>query len=85
MRILIGLAVLLAGAGSAFAKDCPMPSVPEGVRVQRPAGCEQPVRSGAGRSAPSDSVKAERGFIDLGNGTKVRIGGQVRVDTKFGN
>jgi hypothetical protein len=80
------VAVLLAGSiTGAGAKECRVPDAPPGVRAPLPPGCRAP-----GRAAPpakgADAVqKAGKspGFIDLGNGSEVRIGGRVRVDTMF--
>jgi hypothetical protein len=80
MRFLPILALALIGAGPAVAKECRTPDLPEGVRVQLPAGCDNPVRTGTGRKDDETRLRAEGGMIDLGNGTKVRIGGRARFD-----
>lgn len=81
MKLLSATAVLLiATGGSVLAKECRMPDVPPGVRVQLPPGCKDPIRSGRLEAGRQDSLRANQGFIDLGNGTQVRIGGRVRVE-----
>jgi hypothetical protein len=70
------LAIFLIGAAaSAEAKDCRVPHV-EGKHLPRPpSGCELPPKpSEAGR------LRQQNGFVDLGNGTQVRISGRVRLD-----
>lgn len=80
MRLLTVLAFTLAAAGPAFAKDCRTPDVPPGVRVQLPPGCSEPIRTGAPRREAPERMQAESGFIDLGNGTKVKVSGRVRAE-----
>ena len=81
MRLLSASAVLLIAAGGpALAKECRTPDLPPGVRVQLPPGCKDPIRTGRAEAERQDSLKANQGFIDLGNGTQVRIGGRVRVE-----
>ncbi len=82
MKVLIGLAVLLMGMGSAVAKECRMPDLPADVRVAIPPECKDAVRVEDSGSAQGE-LKADRGFIDLGGGTKVRIGGRVRAEYGF--
>jgi hypothetical protein len=74
------LALLLIGVSPAAAKDCRIPDVPPGVRVQLPPGCDDPARLGAVKGAVQGRMRADNGFIDLGNGTQVRIGGRVRAE-----
>ncbi len=69
--------LLMLAAGSAAAKECRMPDLPPGVQVRVPPECQGIVK----QRADNDRVKAEPGAIDLGNGTTVRIGGRVRVET----
>ena len=67
---------LLAGTSSAFAgeRDC-RPFEANGAKAaRRPAGCELPAKPDAGR------LKQQNGFVDLGNGTQVKVSGRVRVD-----
>ena len=84
VRVCIAAAVVLAGILPASAKDCRIADAPPGVRVQVPPGCEAP--KGSVTTKPGQApVKTGRepGFVDLGNGTEVRIGGRVRADTVF--
>ena len=68
---------LLAGTWSAFAseRDCRAFEASGAKVAKRPAGCELPPKPGdAGR------LKQQNGFVDLGNGTQVKVSGRVRVD-----
>ena len=77
-----GLATILLSLGApAHAKDCPKGDAPARTRPAQETG------SGTALPAPPRpddraALKAgERpGFIDLGNGTEVRVGGRVRLD-----
>jgi hypothetical protein len=60
-----------------------MPDLPPGVRVKMPLGCEKPVRSRVSDEVSRDSLRGEQGFMDLGNGTSVRVGGRVRGEAGF--
>ncbi|MBF9234092.1 hypothetical protein [Microvirga alba] len=82
MKVLPVLALLLIGTGSAVAKECRMPDVPPGVRVQLPPGCKEPLKAKP-QAGKQDFVRADQGFTDLGNGTKVKVGGRVRADYGF--
>jgi hypothetical protein len=80
MRLVVLFAMAMLGAGSAVAKECRTPDLPEGVRVQLPAECRDPIRTGTGRSDGRSHLRSEGGTIDLGNGTKLQIGGRVRAE-----
>ena len=73
--------LLIASAGPALAKECRTPDLPPGVKVRLPPGCDDPIRTGRFEAEKQKSLKADQGFIDLGNGTQVRIGGRVRAET----
>ena len=75
------LAVCAVASGAAWAKDCRDPDAPPGVRVPDRPGCKSPAVTGA-KAAPRQG--RETGFIDLGNGTEVRVSGRVRVETRGG-
>jgi len=79
-RLAVTVALLACAGGPGLAKECRMPDVPPGVRMQIPPECRD--RFGAGRLEPKreDSLRQNQGFIDLGNGTQVRIGGRVRAE-----
>lgn len=77
MRLLtVSASFLFVLTGSALAKECRMPDVPPGVQVELPPECKGVVRS----KQAGENVRADGGFIDLGNGTKVRVGGRVRAE-----
>jgi hypothetical protein len=82
MKLSIGLSLLLmASAGPALAKECRTPHLPPGMEVRLPPGCEEPLASRP-KAERRNGIRAEQGFVDLGNGTQVRISGRVR--TEFG-
>ncbi len=77
MRLLtLSASFLFVMAGSALAKECRMPDLPSGAQVHLPPECKGVVRTKQG----SENVKADGGFVDIGNGTKVRVGGRVRAE-----
>jgi hypothetical protein len=81
MRLLTVIAALLVCAGTpALAKECRMPDVPLGVQVQVPSECRDLMHVRRMQAERQDSLKANQGFVDLGNGTQVRVGGGVRVE-----
>jgi hypothetical protein len=77
---LAGLLTLLAfGAimtGPSEARDCRVPHVPAKNAIRPPAGCDLPPKADE-----TGRLRQQNGFVDLGNGTQVRISGRVRVDT----
>lgn len=78
-RLSIALCFCLLSA-AALAEDCRRPEPPPGVRIPEVADCKpsRPVAK-PNRDEPLRAGR-EAGFMDLGNGTQVRIGGRVRVD-----
>ena len=81
MRLLCAsVALLISAVGPVLAKECRMPDVPPSVRVQVPPECRD--RFGASRleAKTENSLRSNQGFIDLGNGTQMRIGGRVRAE-----
>ena len=73
--------LLLAGAAPAAVRDCRKPDRPVVAGARVPAGCR--VAGPPAAPGPRDHPKGEAGFVDLGNGTQVRIGGRVRAETGF--
>jgi len=81
MKLLTSLsALLMVAGGSVLAKECRMPDLPPDVRVQLPPECRDPVRSERSERQKQDYANGRQGFIDLGNGTQVRIGGRIRAE-----
>jgi hypothetical protein len=77
-------ATAVLAAGTTAARDCrPVEPQLPGVRLPPTPGCPPP---GEAKPASVERPKAGRdpGFIDLGGGTTVRVGGQVRGETRFG-
>ena len=84
MRLPIVLSLLLiVSAGPALAKECRTPHLPPGMEVRLPPGCEEPLQASRSKAERRDGLRAEQGFIDLGNGTQVRISGRVRAEMGF--
>ena len=80
MKLPIVLSLLLiASVGSALAKECRTPHLPPGMEVRLPPGCEEPLPASRSK-AERPGLRAEQGFIDLGNGTQVRVSGRVRAE-----
>ena len=76
VAILAAAGLLAIGAAPALADPCVRP---KGKTVSRSPDCGKPRKI---EPYDPDRVRAGRnpGFIDLGNGTEVRIGGRVRMD-----
>ena len=72
--------LLIASAGSALAKECRTPHLPPGLEVRLPPGCKEPLPARRSKAERRDGLRAEQVFIDLGNGTQVRISGRVRAE-----
>ena len=73
---------ICAGAGEhAWAKDCRPSDAPPGVRVPDRPGCKPPSVPGV---KPAPGRGSQAGFVDLGNGTELRVSGRVRVETRSG-
>ncbi|MCC2649955.1 MAG: hypothetical protein K0R61_3918 [Microvirga sp.] len=80
MKLPIILSLLLiASTGPVLAKDCRTPHLPPGKEVRLPPGCEEPLPASRSKGE-RQGLRAEQGFIDLGNGTQVRISGRVRAE-----
>lgn len=75
--------LLIASAGPALAKECRTPHLPPGMEVRLPPGCENHLPARRSKAETRDGLRAEQGFVDLGNGTKVRISGRVRAEYGF--
>jgi hypothetical protein len=65
-------------AGPVLAEDCRIPDPKPGQAIKVPASCTDSVRL---RERNAQASKSETGAIDLGYGTKLRIGGRVRAET----
>jgi hypothetical protein len=76
-------AMMLAGITPLSARECRIVAdAPPGVRMPPQVGC-QPVRATAAKTQQPPNLRAGRepGFIDLGNGTELRIGGRMRAES----
>jgi hypothetical protein len=73
---------LLLPAGPSLADPCQRRAdTPPGVRLQPQVGCAGKTVAGQRSPAPAaQQAGREPGFIDLGNGSQLRIGGRVRMD-----
>jgi len=80
-------AAVLGGAfatSPAEARDCRRENVPPGVRMPQQVGCKPlPPSSGEERTRPSVKTGRQPGFVDLGNGTELRIGGDADVEMRY--
>jgi hypothetical protein len=82
-RATIILSVLLAGTAASEARDCRAPASDlPGVRLQPPPGCEAKQAGPRARGRERVRQGSDPGFIDLGNGSQVKISGSVRVDVR---
>lgn len=64
----------------ASANECRMPDLQRGLNMRVPPECETQRQARSPETAAKDRLGAKSGFIDLGNGTQVRIGGRVRAE-----
>ena len=81
MRFRSVAAVILIAMGTpALAKECRMPDPAPGVRPELPPGCRARLEGREARAERPDSLNGNQGFVNLGNGTQVRIGGRVRTE-----
>lgn len=76
-------ALLLAGIIPAAAKECRMPKAPPGVALQVPPECQSSFTKANDKAESRDRLRAENGFVDLGSGTQIRIGGRVRAEAGY--
>ncbi len=72
------LASLLLVPAPALARDCRPWDLPPGVRMPDRPGCPA-TRPPEARPKPG----REPGFVDLGNGTEIRINGRVRAEGRL--
>jgi hypothetical protein len=76
------LLALLAGEPAAAAEGTrcrPVPEAPPpGVRAVPPRGCAQ--RAAQPKPFADEMPSRRDGFVDLGNGSSLRVGGRVRID-----
>jgi hypothetical protein len=78
-------ALVPLASGPAVARDCRPREAPPGVRVAQPVGCKpQPATSKNEVKPPAVRSGRGPGWIDLGNGTEVRISGSVGVEGRTG-
>jgi hypothetical protein len=77
-RFAAATAMVSFASAPALARDCRPVEAPPGVRVPEQVGCK-PARAAAKTQAEPSGVRSGRhpGWIDLGNGTEVRISGGV--------
>ncbi|WP_445500479.1 hypothetical protein [Microvirga sp. G4-2] len=79
-RLTILAASLFVLAGPALAKDCRIPDPKPGQAIEVPEACKDVVRA---KSQQADAIKGDKGAIDLGHGTTLRIGGRMRAETTW--
>ena len=85
IRITAAVAIVFVGVLPVGAKTCRAAhDVPPGVRVPLAPGCKAALGQATQAREPQQLRTGQRsGFIDLGNGTEVRINGRVRAETVF--
>jgi len=64
----------------ALAKECRIPDPKPGQAIQVPDACKDAVRS---KNQHVDALRSEKGVIDLGYGTTLRVDGRVRAETSW--
>lgn len=67
-------------AGPALAKDCRIPDPKPGQAIQVPDACKDALRP---KNQQAEALKSDKGAIDLGNGTTLRMGGRVRGEMRW--
>jgi hypothetical protein len=79
--LILPLAALFVTGGPAVAKGCPGDGeLPPGVRMPERPGCPPRPGSSARDIKPTAKSGRQPGFIDLGNGAELRVGGQVDAE-----
>ncbi len=80
IALLSALVAVVALAQPSAAKDCRAAEAPPGVRMPERAGCKPPGK----RDPVKPEAKTGRspGFIDLGGGAELRIGGSVDMEVR---
>lgn len=76
-RLIILASSLSVMAGPALAKECRIPEPKPGQAIQVPEACKDAARP---KSQQVEAMKADKGAIDLGYGTTLRVGGRVRAE-----
>ena len=85
MRISLLAAAAVVASCPALARDCRPAEAPPGVRVPDKVGCKSQPAARKADVRPSGVRSGRRpGWIDLGNGTEVRISGSVGVEGRTG-
>jgi hypothetical protein len=77
--LVLACGALLGVPGLADAKDCPRPGASVGVRDPDRPGCRSEARPKP-ENRPALKAGERPGFIDIGGGTELRVGGRVRMD-----
>jgi hypothetical protein len=78
LSILAGVIAAHPGA----ARDCRPVEAPPGVRLPERAGCKPPEAARRDTKPAPARTGGAPGFMDLGNGTQVRIGGEIGVEVQ---
>ena len=83
VRLVTPLALVAVFAATPVsAKDCPRDGVPPGVRMPDQVGCKTPPPDAA-KKRPAVRAGRQPGFMDLGNGTELRISGEADVEFRY--
>jgi hypothetical protein len=79
------LAAVLAGGlatSSGQARDCRRENLPPGVRLPQQVGCKPVPAESGDKKRPAVRAGRQPGFIDLGNGTELRISGEADLELR---
>jgi hypothetical protein len=82
-RGFVAAAVVTMVSAPVLAKDCPVAARVQGTPGKVPTRCEVERLPQRPDQLDHRALKGEKGFLDLGNGTSVRITGRVRGDTLY--
>jgi hypothetical protein len=81
----LALAALAVGltVPSGQARDCRRENTPPGVRLPQQIGCKPlPSDTVRDKQRPAPTAGRQPGFIDLGNGTQLRISGEADLEVR---
>jgi hypothetical protein len=82
VKLITTAAALVILTAPATAKDCRVPK-DVGMRTKPPAGCGLPPKDERSVDFDGRFLKGKEGFIDLGNGTQLRVTGRVRAESIY--
>jgi hypothetical protein len=79
--VLLTAGLLIGSVVPSQARDCRPADAPPGVRVPLPSGCRSTAMETPDKNrSPAARAGQGAGYIDLGNGSQVRVSGRARMD-----